>query len=186
MSFSPEQKEEFFMPLDEHASLTRLNALDKEAARQQFLRCCGAQRWARKMAAARPFKNASVLNKASDAAFELLKEADWLEAFAQHPEIGDIESLRERFSQIGHWAGTEQSGTGAASEATLRALSEGNRLYREKFGFIFIIRATGKSADEMLADLNARLPNDYETEVRNAAEQQIQITRLRLRKMLAI
>ena len=174
------------MPLDEHASLTRLNELDKAAAQQQFLRCCGAQKWARKMASARPFKNASVLNKASDAAFELLKEADWLEAFAHHPEIGDIESLRERFSQIGHWAGAEQSGTGAAGEEILEALAQGNRLYREKFGFIFIIRATGKSAEEMLAALNARLPNDYAAELHNAAEQQIQITRLRLRKMLSI
>lgn len=186
MAFLPEQRDEYFMPLNEQASLNRLNELDKETAQEQFLRCCGAARWARRMAAARPFKNTSVLSKAADVAFETMKEVDWIEAFAHHPEIGDIESLRQRFSGIGHWAGTEQSGTSAASEATLLRLAQGNRLYREKFGFIFIIRATGKNADEMLEALDRRLTNDYETEVRNAVEQQIQITRLRLRKMLSI
>jgi 2-oxo-4-hydroxy-4-carboxy-5-ureidoimidazoline decarboxylase len=167
------------------AAIHRLNAASDAQAWNALSRCCGASRWILKMMRARPFCAAATLLEQSDAAFETLERADWLEAFSHHPKIGDLESLRSKFAATRDWAGNEQAGTNAADEATLRALAGGNSDYEQKFGFIFIICATGKSAEEMLLALRARLPNAPEEELHNAAQQQTQITRLRLRKLLA-
>ena len=126
--------------------------------------------------------------EAGERAFETLTRADWLEAFAHHPRIGDVDALRAKFSTLGAtkaWAGDEQAGARDAAEATLHALAEGNRAYEAKFGYLFIVCATGKTADEMLALLQARLGNTPEVELSLAATQQQQITRLRLQKLLA-
>jgi len=162
---------------------SRFNALNEKNAWDELLRCCGASKWAAKMLVARPFPDSDALFSAAETAFAVLNREDWLEAFAHHPQIGDLESLREKFASTRDWAGNEQAGTHVASEQILRDLAEGNRLYQAKFGFIFIICATGKSAEAMLAALRERLDNDAETELRNAAEQQKQITRLRLGKL---
>lgn len=164
--------------------LARLNALDETATRDEFSRCCGAQKWVEEIVNARPFANENALFEAAEHAFSSLKNEDWLEAFSHHPQIGDLESLRAKFTATRNWAGNEQAGTSVASDEVLHALAEGNRLYLEKFGFIFIICATGKSAEEMLMSLRERLPNSFETELKNAAEQQRQITCLRLQKLL--
>ena len=111
-------------------------------------------------------------------------EQDWKEAFAQHPKIGDIDSLNQKFSSTTQWASGEQSGVGNASPEAIKALAEGNKRYEEKFGYIFIVCATGKTADEMLAMLQTRLQNNPEVEIEIAADEQNKITKLRLEKLL--
>jgi 2-oxo-4-hydroxy-4-carboxy-5-ureidoimidazoline decarboxylase len=112
-----------------------------------------------------------------------LSREDWLEAFAHHPRIGDVDALRQRFPATHDLSTREQSGMSGAPEAVLAALADANRAYEEKFGYIFIVCATGKSADEMLALLEARLPNDEATELRIAAAEQAKITELRLERL---
>jgi 2-oxo-4-hydroxy-4-carboxy-5-ureidoimidazoline decarboxylase len=120
---------------------------------------------------------------AADEIWHSLSEADWKEAFARHPKIGDIESLAEKFQSTAALASKEQSGVIGASVTTLNALAEGNAAYESKFGYIFIVCATGKSAEEMLAMLNERLNNDPDAEIHIAAQEQAKITRLRLEKL---
>jgi 2-oxo-4-hydroxy-4-carboxy-5-ureidoimidazoline decarboxylase len=162
----------------------QLNRLDDAAARAAFERCCGARRWVDRMCGGRPFRDQAALLAAADRAFEGLERVDWLEAFAHHPRIGDMASLRAKYASTAAWAGEEQRGAAAAGEDTLAALADGNRAYEQRFGYIFILCATGKSADEMLAMLRARMPNPPEREIRIAAEEQMKITRLRLEKLL--
>jgi 2-oxo-4-hydroxy-4-carboxy-5-ureidoimidazoline decarboxylase len=165
-------------------TLDQLNRLDEAAARAALERCCGARRWVERVCAAHPWRDGAALVAAAERAFDGLERADWLEAFAHHPRIGDMASLRAKYASSAAWAGEEQRGAAAAGETTLGALAEGNRAYEERFGYIFIVCATGKSADEMLALLRARMPNPPEREVRIAAEEQMKITRLRLAKLL--
>ena len=164
--------------------IERLNAMEAGEAEAAFFLCCGASRWARALASARPFEDRAALLAAGEAAWPALTEGDWREAFTHHPQIGDIESLRTRFADTREWAGGEQSGSQTASEETLLALAAGNTAYREKFGYIFIVCATGKSAAEMLDRLRSRLPNPPDVELPLAAEEQKKITRLRLEKLL--
>lgn len=164
--------------------IAHLNAMSAAEAEAAFFLCCGASRWARALAAARPFADRVALLAAAEAAWPALAGDDWREAFTHHPQIGDIESLRTRFADTRVWAGGEQSGSQTASEETLRALAAGNTAYLEKFGYIFIVCATGRSAAEMLALLQARLPNPPDTELPLAAKEQKKITRLRLEKLL--
>ena len=111
-------------------------------------------------------------------------EEDWKEAFSHHPKIGDVESLAKKFASAAQWASGEQSGVNAASKETIEALAESNRLYEEKFGYIFIVCATGKSAEEMLGLLQARLKNNPGAEIQIAADEQSKITKLRIEKLL--
>lgn len=165
--------------------LMRLNALPEPAARELFFRCCGSGPWTGFMARLRPFADSSALYAAARYGFESLfhSRQDWLEPFSHHPRIGDLDSLRAKFATTRDWASQEQAGTAAASEETLRALAEGNAEYERKFGYIFIVCATGKSADEMLTLLRERLTHDPDEEWRIAAEEQKKITWLRLGKL---
>ncbi|RYG69393.1 2-oxo-4-hydroxy-4-carboxy-5-ureidoimidazoline decarboxylase [bacterium] len=172
--------------MDEMNGLARLNGLNEKNAWDELLRCCGASKWALKMMSARPFVNSEALYARSERVFASFQEIDWLEAFSHHPKIGDIDALRLKFATTREWAGNEQIGTSTADEATLEALATGNEAYEKKFGFIFIICATGKSAAEMLDALNDRLGNDRETELRNAGEHQQRITHLRIEKLLTL
>ena len=165
-------------------TLEALNRLAAAEARAAFERCCGAARWIDAMVAARPFADAAALHAASERAFAPLVRADWLEAFSHHPKIGDVSALRAKFASTAAWAGAEQGGAATATEATLEALAEGNRAYEERFGYIFIVCATGRSAEEMLALLRARLGNEAAAELAIAAVEQRKITRLRLEKLL--
>ena len=178
--------------------LIALNALDRETAEREFLRCCGSTRWAREMAAARPFPTVAALAATADEIWSALDRADWLEAFGAHPRIGepaaaaarlkarapDKELEREASAERSVWSAQEQSGVAAASAAIRDRLAAANRDYFARFGYIFIICASGKSADEMLAALERRLTNDPGEELRMAAEEQRRITRLRLEKLL--
>lgn len=165
-------------------AIERLNRLSVEEAQAALLRCCGSTNWAGRMTTLRPVAGADELFCLADEVWSDLTPADWLEAFSHHPRIGDMESLRSRFARTRGWVAGEQANAAEASEEVLKALAKDNHAYFERFGYIFIICATGKSADEMLAALKARLPNDPHAELRIAAEQQRQITRLRLEKLL--
>lgn len=166
-------------------TLPEFNALGAEDARAELLRCCGCVRWAEALLAARPFGDKSTLFSASDAAWSRMERQDWLEAFSHHPRVGGKDALREKFAATSAWAQSEQSGAAAADEETLDALARGNAEYEAKFGFIFIVCATGKSAAEMLDLLKSRLPNDETRELRLAADEQNKITKIRLEKLLS-
>ena len=166
--------------------LERLNALPREAARAELLKCCGSRNWARQMVDARPFADPAQLFETADRIWWGLDPEDWLEAFRHHPKIGEKRAAAESVAaEARRWSEEEQAGTRLASQQTKEALVEANRVYEQKFGYIFIVCATGKSSEEMLALLRARLGNDDETELRIAAEEQRRITRLRLEKLLS-
>jgi 2-oxo-4-hydroxy-4-carboxy-5-ureidoimidazoline decarboxylase len=158
-----------------------LNTASQVEARDFLTRCCGAQAWVERMLARRPFASDSDVADAAREEWFSLAPDDWLEAFRHHPRIGDRVALRARFPRTADLSAEEQRGVEGASDATLDALAEGNRAYEEKFGFIFLVCASGKSAEEMLAILRERLSNDPHTELRIAAEEQAEITALRLR-----
>jgi 2-oxo-4-hydroxy-4-carboxy-5-ureidoimidazoline decarboxylase len=159
-----------------------LNALDEIAAAAALRRCCGSERWVIAMNRERPYASTPALLAAAERHWSLLEGRDLLEAFSQHPQIGeDVSSLRQRFVATHALSAREQSGLSGADEATLLALRDSNRAYRKRFGFIFIVCASGKSASEMLALLRARLPNERAAELALAAAEQAKITALRLR-----
>ena len=160
--------------------LDELNALSVEAAQRELERCCGSARWAAAMAGRRPFRTADDLRTAAEECWWSLGGADWLEAFSHHPRIGGGHRGR-----VAAWARDEQSGVGGASDETIKALARLNRDYERKFGHVFLIFATGKGAEEMLAELRRRLANDPVTELRNAASEQAKITKLRLQKLVS-
>jgi 2-oxo-4-hydroxy-4-carboxy-5-ureidoimidazoline decarboxylase len=161
-----------------------LNALGPNEARAALARCCGARRWIEAMLARRPFASMPALLSAADQESLALSPSDVLDAFSHHPEIGaNLDELRQKFRSTATWSASEQARVADADEATLVALRDGNRAYRQRFGYLFIVCASGKSAAEMLALLRARLENDPETELRVAAAEQAQIARLRLEKL---
>jgi len=158
-----------------------LNSLPVAAARAALGRCCGARHWVDAMLAARPFGSDAELLATAERVWWGLGRADWLEAFAAHPRIG---GRGGRGGPTTDWARREQAGADGAAEATLAALAQGNRAYEARFGHVFLISATGRTADEMLGALRGRLTNDPATELRVAAEEQAKITRLRLDKLV--
>ena len=166
--------------------LEALNALSAEEAARAFERCCGARAWVQAMVNERPFPDAAALYAAADRLWAKLSPQDWKEAFLHHPRIGDLASLKAKYANTMQWAEGEQSGATGASEEVLRALAEGNREYEAKFGYIFIVCATGKTAIEMLELLKERLPHDRDREIGIAAEEQRNITRLRLEKLVTL
>lgn len=158
----------------------QIDHAEPEAAREMLSRACGSSRWVERMLARRPFGRDAKLLQVARVEWFGLTEADWLEAFSQHPRIGDRASLEARFPATHDLSAREQGGVSAARAETIDALAAANQLYYERFGFIFIVCATGKSADEMLALLRSRLSNDRAAELRIAAEEQAKITALRL------
>ncbi len=166
-------------------TLDKLNSLSHRDAVTLFRQCCGSLGWAEEMQKQRPFSSLDQLYSVADKVWKTLSVEDWKEAFTHHPKIGDIEGLRKKFASTAHLAEGEQSGIAGTSEKVLKALSEGNQLYEAKFGYIFIVCATGKSAEEMLSLLNARLNNIPSEEITIAAGEQAKITRIRLEKILS-
>ena len=159
-------------------TLKELNDLPAARAEPELLKCCGSQRWAAAMAARRPFASVDALQKAAEEEWFELPYHDWLQAFSHHPRIGERVKAGSQESR-------EQSGVAGAADKTLLSLESLNRMYEEKFGFVFLIFATGKSADEMLDALRVRMQNRREVELKNAAGEQAKITRLRLEKLLS-
>jgi OHCU decarboxylase len=161
----------------------RLNSLDDASLQAALANCCAARRWVGRLAAERPFSSDEELADKAAEIWNRLAREDWLEAFAAHPRIGDVESLRSKFGQTRAWAAAEQAGVSATRDEVLQRLSALNREYEATFDHIFIVCATGKTAEEMLAILESRLANDKTTELRLAAAEQLKITLLRLRKL---
>jgi 2-oxo-4-hydroxy-4-carboxy-5-ureidoimidazoline decarboxylase len=166
-------------------ALTRLDALAEPAALAAFLRCCGSRRWAEAMVRGRPYADAPALLAAAERAAQPLARADWLEAFSHHPRIGERSALVARFPTTADWSSGEQAGVSGAGADVLDALLQANRDYEARFGYIFIVCATGKSATQMLALLRERLPNGPEAELEIAAAEQRKITAIRLKKLLS-
>lgn len=166
-------------------TITELNNLPETQRKTELRKCCGAENWVEKMNAVFPVQSEAQLFAEAEKTWFACSEADWREAFEHHPKIGDISSLKEKFANTGKWAANEQAGVNNTSEDVLKALAEGNKAYEEKFGYIFIVCATGKTAEEMLALLQQRLPNSPETEMKIAMGEQNKITKIRLEKLLA-
>jgi 2-oxo-4-hydroxy-4-carboxy-5-ureidoimidazoline decarboxylase len=166
--------------------LARWNFLPVAAAANEILPCCGSRAWADRMVTLRPLSDEATLLSKSDEIWRGLAEKDWLEAFRSHPRVGESRAPKAASLQSVEWSGQEQRNVSDAADSAKMALAEGNREYERKFNRIFIVSASGKSSEEILKILQRRLNNDEPTELREAAEQQRQITQLRLRKWLKV
>lgn len=161
-----------------------LNLLPLEALKKQLFKCCGSHRWVEKMLPFFPMEDlVELLDDAEEQWYECT-DADWKEAFGNHPKIGDTHSLQKKFAGTAAWSAGEQSNVAEAPAELLQSLSKGNELYEQKFGFNFIISATGKPAAEILESLQARLQNEPSKEIQLAAEEQVKIMQLRIQKLL--
>ena len=165
-------------------SASKLDAMSEAEARETLTRCCGASRWVDGMLERRPFGSDTHLLTCADEVWAQMGPSDHHEAFSQHPRIGaSLESLREKFASTASLSAAEQAGALAASEAELEALRDGNLRYEARFGHIFIVCASGKTAAQMLELLAARLDNDPAAELQVAAAEQHRITRIRLQDL---
>jgi allantoicase len=163
------------------AGVERLDGLPRDAAVAAFLAACGARRFAEALADRRPFGELPALLRAAERCWFRLAEADWLEAFAAHPQIGERPKGEGAHAR---WSEAEQAGARAAAAATQAALGELNRAYVERNGFIYIVCASGRAGEELLAEARARMTRPRAAELRTAAEEQAKITRLRLRRLV--
>ena len=169
------------------AVLDRWNELPREEAEAELLCCCGSRRWAAGLCARRPYSSAGQLIDDAAALWRSLGEEDWLEAFRCHPRIGESAlSAAHNTSQSALWSTQEQGSAQVSDAAVKQAMIEGNREYESRFGFIYIVCATGKTAAEMLEILQRRLNSDRVAEIQEAAAQQQQITEIRMRKWLFV
>jgi len=165
--------------------LEEFNQLDDEKAFHELQRCCGSTTWVNEMLARRPFSDLDTVFDLSIEIEKQMSEEDWLEAFSHHPQIGSVASLEEKFKSTASWSSSEQAAVKDATGTVIASLKKLNDDYFDKFGFIFIICASGKSADYMLGALRDRIVNDRKTEILNASCQQSKITRLRLEKLFS-
>jgi OHCU decarboxylase len=163
--------------------LAEWNGASEAAASDTMIACCGARRWAAAMVALRPLTNILALSEAADRVWSTMEEADWMEAFACHPRIGERKAAHATAQSMA-WSRQEQASASDAAERVMAELAEGNTLYEQRFGFTYIVCATGKSAEEMLDILQCRLANERTAELCEAAEQQRQIMQIRLGKWL--
>lgn len=168
-----------------NAVLERWNGLAAADAAREVLPCCGSRAWAERLAARRPFVSADELSAASDAVWWALPERDWQEAFDSHPRIGQ-QHAKSATDESLKWSSQEQRAAMSPDEAVQGALAEGNRRYEERFGRIFIVCASGRSAAEIFGILEQRMGNPPDAELKEAAEQQRQITQLRLRRWMGL
>lgn len=166
-------------------TLHHFNTSTPQHLKEELFKCCGCSSWVKLLSEKIPFTSIEELKTESDKIWFSLKEQDWLEAFTHHPKIGDVKSLAEKFASTKQWASGEQSGVNAATQNVLTELKKLNDEYEKKFGFIFIVCATGKSAEEMLLLLKQRLPNNLADEIKIAANEQNKITHLRIDKLFA-
>src|SRR5215213_397649 len=167
-----------------HARLAWLNSLTADEAAKELLQCCGSKRWANEMATGRPYATLPTLLARAHDIWCSLDRSDWLEAFRSHPRIGEKKAADKVSAQSQQWSGQEQSGVANAAQDTVDSLAALNEDYEQKFGFIFIICATGKTSDEMLSALRERLQHDTEAELPISFFEQAKITELRLKKLL--
>jgi OHCU decarboxylase len=165
-------------------SVAELDAMSEPQARKLLAACCGASRWVSGMLVRRPFGSRARVLSTADEIWRSLDAGDWREAFSHHPRIGERKSAMPQSERGSAWATREQSGIERAHDDVRAQVAAANREYEERFGYIYIVFATGKSAEEMLALARERLQNDADVELRVAAEEQRKITRVRLEKLL--
>jgi allantoicase len=163
--------------------MARINAMLPREADQAFLSCCGSRAWAAEMAGARPWADEATMMRAADEAYAHMKESDWLEAFAAHPKIGGNKPAGQATAHSQAQSATEQAGMASASLELQTKMHELNEAYEKKHGFIYIVKASGKSAAELLAFLEQRVKNERAAELVNAADEQKKITALRLSRI---
>ncbi len=166
-------------------TIAEFDHLNIEKKRKILEQCCGSSAWVEKMLTIPPAEDLIDLFEDAEEKWYECEQADWREAFSRHPKIGDLNSTKEKFASTADFAAGEQSSVKDASGEVLQALAEANAAYEKKFGFIFIVFAAGKSAEEILGMLTARLNNKPEEEIKIAMEEQNKITRLRLEKLFA-
>ena len=166
------------------SSLNRLNSLPADEARRELLKCCGSTAWADKLIEQRPIASVADFKESAREIWASLDNSDWLEAFHAHPKIGGKRAAKDTGKEARAWSEQEQSGTKSANEETLAELERLNQKYEKRFGFIFIVCATGKTSEEMLRLLRERLGNSIDQELHNAAAEQAKITELRIDKLL--
>jgi len=166
-------------------TLEEFNTLPPEELRKQLFNCCASVTWVEHMATLAPFTGLDHLLNMAERCWHKCSEGDWLDAFSSHPRLGDIKSLREKFQNTAEMAEEEQAGAVGASPEVLEELALGNEAYEKKFGFIYILNATGKTAKVMLSILRIRLNNDLDTEKIMAMVEQNKITKIRLGKLVA-
>ena len=164
-------------------NLHTLNSSSHEQAHETFFNSCSAERWIQLMIDSRPFENHADMLQHAKNHWAAMQESDWLEAFAGHPKIGDVNSLKEKYAATRGLAGHEQSSVSEADNVVIEKLARHNAEYEQIHGFIFIVFATGKSAEQMLELLMARINNTRLQELHNAAAEQLKITLLRLEKL---
>lgn len=166
-------------------TIAEFNDLSETEKHDALFKCCGSGTWVNLMLNISPVNNLAELLNYADEKWHQCRKRDWLEAFTHHPKIGDKNLLREKFAATVAWASNEQAGVSTATEDVVDALARRNTDYEDKFGFIFIVCATGKSASEMLWLLEDRIQNEPEIEIEIAAGEQAKITRIRLEKLFA-
>ena len=164
--------------------VNQLNDLAEDEARQEFSKCCSANRWIEVMVNGRPYSGLEDLVKSALDQWAQMEDADILQAFDGHPKIGDLDSLKQKYYNTHAIAADEQSGVQSASDQTIEQLAHYNALYESKFGFIFIVCATGKSVQQMLEMIRQRLNNDRKTEMVIAANEQAKIIAIRINKLI--
>ncbi|HXD93733.1 MAG TPA: 2-oxo-4-hydroxy-4-carboxy-5-ureidoimidazoline decarboxylase [Bacteroidia bacterium] len=165
-------------------TIEELNNLPADKTFEELFKCCGSTTWAKQLTTKKPFDSKISLLHNSNWIWQNCTVRDALEAFTHHPKIGDLKSLEKKFASTKDWAGGEQAGVNVATQNTLIALADGNEAYYKKFGYIFIVCATGKTAEEMLALLNTRLGNTPDIEIKIAMGEQNKITHIRLEKLI--
>lgn len=167
-------------------TIAEFDHLEDEKKKEVLTKCCGSSAWVNKMLTVFPVEDLVEFLDAAEAKWNDCTQEEKMEAFEHHPKIGDINSLKEKFANTAEWAAGEQSGVENTGESTLKELANKNAEYANKFGFIFIVCATGRTADEMLNDLKDRMKNNKEEEIEVAAAEQIKITKLRLEKLFDV
>lgn len=166
-------------------TLEQLNSLSEHKAFTQLEMCCASRSWITKMLEGRPFSNEEeLIKRAASAWYNDCTVSDYKEAFSGHPQIGDLKSLKEKFAHTSQWADNEQASMSDANDETINALAKANASYLDRFGYIFIVSASGKSAEEMLAIIRSRLSHDKDDEIFVAMNEQHKITIIRLAKLI--
>ncbi|MEO5890769.1 MAG: 2-oxo-4-hydroxy-4-carboxy-5-ureidoimidazoline decarboxylase [Ferruginibacter sp.] len=161
-----------------------LNLLPEDALKHELFKCCGSTAWVNKMCPFFPMDDLVEMLEDAEGQWYACTEADWREAFTQHPKIGDTDLLTKKFADTADWAAGEQSAAAGGSQEIITELAAVNESYEQKFGYIFIVSATGKTADEILGLIKKRLANTPEDEIKIAAEEHNKITLLRLQKLI--
>ncbi|MBC7888136.1 MAG: 2-oxo-4-hydroxy-4-carboxy-5-ureidoimidazoline decarboxylase [Ferruginibacter sp.] len=165
-------------------TLHELNILPTESLKQELFKCCGSANWVNKMLPFFPADDLVEILEDAEEQWYACTEEDWKEAFTHHPKIGDVDSLEKKFAATAQWASGEQATVNTASRDIISDLAAANESYEKKFGYIFIVCATGKTAEEMLTLLRQRLSNGPEEEIKIAMDEQNKITLLRLQKLV--